>query len=161
VGATLGGERPPGYRHDSWNVDVGIDDDSRFDRCVRAVLGWEAQRGAGIRVAPSRTVAPDLTFALVLPLPVGYAIATARVIQVVDDGTRAGFAYGTLPCHPEEGEEAFLVHRRGGRVCFEVTAFSRPRDPLARLGSPITRWLQLRTNRTYLEAIRRVAADRP
>lgn len=159
VGATGRGERPAGYRHDSWNVDVGADDGSRFDRCARAVLAWEAQRGAGITVFPDRPVAPDLTFALVLPLPIGYAIATARIVQVVEEETVAGFAYGTLPSHPEEGEEIFLVHRRDGRVSFEVTAFSRPRDPLARLGAPVTRWLQVRTNRTYLGAIRKIADE--
>jgi uncharacterized protein (UPF0548 family) len=104
-------------------------------------------------------VAPDLTFALVLPLPIGYAIATARIVEVIEDDMVAGFAYGTLPNHPEEGEEIFLVRRRDGRVWFEVSAFSRPRDPLARLGSPVTRWLQVRTNRAYLEAIRRIADD--
>jgi uncharacterized protein (UPF0548 family) len=160
VGATGRGERPPGYRYDTWNIEVGADDGSRFGRCARAVLAWEAQRGAGITVAPPHTVSPDLTFALVLPLPIGYAIATARIVQIVEDQTVAGFAYGTLPSHPEEGEEIFLVHRRDGRVSFEVTAFSRPRDPLARLGSPITRWLQVRTNRAYLQAIRRIANDR-
>jgi uncharacterized protein (UPF0548 family) len=90
-------------------------------------------------------------------MPIGYAIATARIVHVVEDDAVAGFAYGTLPSHPEEGEEIFLVHRRDGRVSFEVRAFSRPRDPLARLGSPFARWLQLRTNKAYLEAIRRVA----
>src|SRR5204863_6274437 len=111
-----------------------------------------------IRVVPDRPAAIDLTFALALPLPIGYAIATARVVHVVDDEATIGFAYGTLPSHPEEGEEIFLVHRRAGCVCFEVSAFSRPRDPLARLGSPVTRWLQRRTNRTYRRTIRAIAA---
>ena len=69
-----------------------------------------------------------------------------------------GFAYGTLPAHPEAGEEIFVVRRRDGRVTFEVSAFSKVRDPLARLGAPITRWLQVRTNKTYLAEIARVAA---
>lgn len=157
VGATIRGETPAGYRSDRWEIDLGADDNSRFVRCGQAVQSWQAQRGARIRVTPDEPAALNMTFALTLPLPVGYALATARVVHVVDDDTTAGFAYGTLPAHPEQGEEAFLVHRREGRVLFEVTAFSRPRDPLARLGSPVTRWLQLRTNRTYLDAIRAVA----
>lgn len=158
VGATARQETPPGYRRDGWEADVGTDDGTRFERCGDAVLNWGAQRGAGIRVHPDRPVELDGTFALVLPLPIGHAIATARVVHVVRDDTAIGFAYGTLPAHPEEGEEIFLVRRRDGRVTFEVSAFSRPRDPLARLGYPVTRWLQLRTNRTYLDAIRTVAA---
>jgi len=158
VGATARGERPDGYQHDSWNVDVGTDEGSRFDRCGRAVLRWEAQHGAGIRIFPDGPVKSDLNFALALPLPVvGFVIATARVVAVIEEDDRIGFAYGTLPGHPEEGEEIFLVHRRDGRVSFEVTAFSRRRDPLARLGAPFTRWLQLRTNKTYLGAIQRIA----
>jgi len=158
VGATVRGETPTGYRRDSWEVDVGPDDASRFARCGSAVLQWAAQRGAGIQVVPDSPVLSGMTYALVLPLPVGYAIATARIVHVVQTAETIGFAYGTLPAHPEEGEEIFLVHRRGGRVIFEVSAFSRPRDALARLGYPVTRWLQQRTNRTYLEALRAIAA---
>jgi len=158
VGATVRGETPTGYRRDSWTVDVGADDDARFERCGAAVLSWAAQRGAGMRVVPDEPVRSDLTFALVIPLPVGFAIATARVVHVIENAETIGFAYGTLPSHPEEGEELFLVRRRDGRVSFEVSAFSRPRDPLARLGAPFTRWLQLRTNRTYLDTVRAIAA---
>jgi uncharacterized protein (UPF0548 family) len=158
VGATVRGERPGGYRHDRWEVDLGPDEDGRFERCGAAVLGWAAQRGAGIRIVPDQPVVPDLTFVLVLRLPLGFVLATARVVHVAQDDECIGFAYGTLPSHPEEGEEIFLVRRSDGRVTFEVAAFSRPRDPLARLGAPITRWLQVRTNRTYLDALRRIAA---
>ena len=158
VGATARGEKPAGYRHDRWEIDLGPDDAGRFERCGRAVLHWAAQRGAGIRVIPDEPVTADRTFVLVLPLPIGFTLATARVVHVVESDEQIGFAYGTLPSHPEEGEEIFLVHRANDRVSFEVGAFSRPRDPLARLGLPITRWLQLRTNQTYLDALRDIAA---
>ncbi|GAA4732513.1 hypothetical protein GCM10023350_14890 [Nocardioides endophyticus] len=36
-----------------------------------------------------------------------------RVVYVVDEPERAGFAYGTLPGHPETGEELFLLSRLG------------------------------------------------
>ena len=161
VGATARGERPGGYRHDRWEIDLGPDEDGRFERCGEAVLGWAAQRGAGIRVVPEEPATPGLTFVLVLKLPIGFVLATARVVHVEQSGECIGFAYGTMPAHPEEGEEIFLVRRSNGRVTFEVAAFSRPRDRLARLGAPIARWLQLRTNRTYLDALREVAAQRP
>jgi uncharacterized protein (UPF0548 family) len=158
VGATARGERPSGYRWDSWEADLGADEGDRFQRCGRAVLGWRAQKGAGIRVVPDLPAVVGSTHAIVVPLPVGNVIATARVVHVVDDADAIGFAYGTLPAHPEEGEEIFVVHRRDGRVTFEVSAFSKVRDPLARLGAPVTRWLQLRTNKTYLAEIQRIAA---
>lgn len=158
VGATVRGEQPSGYRHDRWEIDLGPDEGGRFDRSGEAVLNWAAQRGAGIRVVPDQPATTDLTFVLVLRLPFGFVLATARVVHVVQSDECIGFAYGTLPLHPEEGEEIFCVRRSGGRVTFEVGAFSRPRDLLARLGGPVTRWLQLRTNKTYLEALRRAAA---
>jgi uncharacterized protein (UPF0548 family) len=158
VGATVRGERPEGYRYDRWETELGVDEADRFERCGEGVLEWAAQRGAGMRIVPEQPVAMDLAFALVLPLPIGFTIATARVVHIVRSDTEMGFAYGTLPSHPEQGEEIFLVRRVAGKVTFEVAAFSRPRDPLARLGGPVTRWLQLRANRTYLRAIRQIAA---
>ena len=69
--------------------------------------------------------------------------------------TRIGFAYGTLPGHPERGEESFRVVRgHDDTIRFEVVAFTRPADPLARLGSPITRLMQKRITRGYLEGVR-------
>jgi uncharacterized protein (UPF0548 family) len=52
------------------------------------------------------------------------------------------------------GEEAFIV-RRGleGGVTFAITAFSRPRHLLSRLGSPLTRRIQLQTTRAYLSGL--------
>lgn len=51
----------------------------------------------------------------------------ARVVYVIDEPDRKGFAYGTLPGHAEEGEEAFLVHRDPeGSVWLTIRAFSRP-----------------------------------
>jgi uncharacterized protein (UPF0548 family) len=76
-------------------------------------------------------------------------------VSVTDDESRYGFAYGTLPGHPERGEEAFHVVRTGdGEVSFEVVAFSRPADRLARLGSPIARLIQTRVTRGYLDGVR-------
>ena len=77
----------------------------------------------------------------------------ARIVYLTDGPEEFGFAYGTLPAHPEEGEAAFRVIRRGERLVFTVTAFSRPRHTAARLGGPLSRALQLRANRSYLRAM--------
>ncbi len=53
--------------------------------------------------------------------------APCRVVYTVNEPDRQGFACGTLPGHPECGEEAFLVERDDdGAVTFAITAFSRP-----------------------------------
>jgi hypothetical protein len=54
-------------------------------------------------------------------------VCPCRVVHVVDEPRRRGFAYGTLPGHPEQGEESFTVtHEADDSVVFRVAAFSRP-----------------------------------
>jgi len=146
VGASAG-TMPLGYRHDRWEIDLGAFDEDTFRRLA-----------AGFTIAPGGPITAGLTFALVVPLPVGYVTGVGRVICVTDQPEDYGFVYGTLPAHPEQGEEAFHVARHGGRLVLTVIAFSRPRHPAARLGGPLTRALQLRANRSYLRAMRRAAA---
>ncbi|MDQ6617984.1 MAG: DUF1990 domain-containing protein [Actinomycetota bacterium] len=162
VGATAGGsgtgELPARYHHDRLETDLGPDDGDRFARAGQALLAWAPQRGAAIRVFPDQPVAADREFVLVMPLPVtGWALAPGRVAYLMDEPDRFGYAYGTLPGHPEQGEEAFVVIRADGRIRFEVIAFSRPQEPLARLGGPITRAFQVRTLRAYLRAMESAA----
>ena len=38
-------------------------------------------------------------------------LVPCRVMYVIDQPDRRGFAYGTLPGHPVSGEEAFVVSR--------------------------------------------------
>ena len=84
-----------------------------------------------------------------------WAVAPCRIVYVVDEADRFGFAYGTLPGHPEQGEEAFIVESRAdGDVRFSVTAFSRPAGTVAKLGAPITRMIQRRVTAGYLNALR-------
>jgi uncharacterized protein (UPF0548 family) len=75
-------------------------------------------------------------------------------MYVIDEPDKAGFAYGTLPGHPECGEAAFtLVLGSDARVAFVVRSFSRRVDPLARLGAPVARLVQTRVTRRYIDAL--------
>jgi uncharacterized protein (UPF0548 family) len=57
------------------------------------------------------------------------------VTYVLDEPRHKGFAYGTLPGHPERGEEAFALELHDdGAVTFTITAFSRPASLLAKAG---------------------------
>jgi uncharacterized protein (UPF0548 family) len=76
-----------------------------------------------------------------------YSLNACRIVYVVDDDDpmkRFGFAYGTLVEHAESGEERFTVewNRDDDRVWYDILAFSRPRQMLARLGYPLSRSLQ-------------------
>jgi uncharacterized protein (UPF0548 family) len=72
------------------------------------------------------------------------------------EGDERGFAYGTLPGHPESGEECFLVRLTpDGDVVYEIRVFFRLASPLARLGGPVSLLLQRLATDRYVAAIRR------
>ena len=82
--------------------------------------------------------------------------APCRIVGVTDGPDRWGFAYGTLPGHPEQGEEAFIVSMADdGDVRFEIRAFSRPGDPLIRMLGPLARSVQAWGTRGYLRSLGR------
>lgn len=78
----------------------------------------------------------------------------ARVVYVVDEPDRKGFAYGTLPGHPERGEEAFIVERRAdGSVWLVIRAFSRPSNAFFWAAYPALRMLQAVFTARYERAL--------
>ena len=155
-GATAG-DMPPGFHHDEWAADLGPFSQATFDRLADQLRHWHVQTGSGLTIFPAEPVRPGLTFVFWFRLPGAYATAAGRVVYVTSEPDRAGFAYGTLPAHPERGEEAFHLAREGDRLVFRVRAFSRPRHPLARLGAPVSRVLQARMNQAYLMTMRQAA----
>jgi uncharacterized protein (UPF0548 family) len=79
-----------------------------------------------------------------------------RVVYVIDEPTRRGFAYGTLPGHPESGEEAFVVEQRDDEsVWLTIRAFSRPAHPLLWVGYPVLRLFQAYFTSRYEHALTR------
>lgn len=72
-------------------------------------------------------IAAGDTALLTVPFgPIGIR-APCRVIYVIDEPKRKGFAYGTLPGHPESGEEAFIVDQTDdGSVWLTIRSLSRP-----------------------------------
>jgi uncharacterized protein (UPF0548 family) len=145
---------PPGYRHISRRAVIGSGD-AVFSAAATALLTWQAHLRAGLRVSASSPAAEPGGVVL-LGLRVGPICVRApcRVIYVTDEPARRGFAYGTLPGHPESGEEAFMIHQEdNGTVTFIITAFSRPATPLARIIGPAGRALQDHLTTRYLRAL--------
>lgn len=88
-------------------------------------------------------------------LGIGFGIKfPVRVIYVVDEPRRKGFAYGTLPGHPEDGEESWIVeHRDDDSVWITVRAFSRPANRWWWAVYPVLRVVQEYYTRRYLRAV--------
>jgi uncharacterized protein (UPF0548 family) len=88
-----------------------------------------------------------------LRLPLGMRLPV-RVIYVVNEPKKVGFAYGTLPGHPEDGEESWIVEQReDSSVWITVRAFSRPANWFWWCGYPILRIVQEVYTRRYLRAL--------
>jgi uncharacterized protein (UPF0548 family) len=153
VGATRG-TLPPGFHHLRCSRVIGVGADA-FAAASSALLAWQVQLRAGFRVTASEGTAQ--VGAIVLlgagagPLQFH---APCRVVYTVTEAQRRGFAYGTLPGHPERGEEAFMIEEReNGSVVFKITAFSRPATLAARAAGPLGRLIQRRVTQRYLNAL--------
>lgn len=158
VGAARNGEVPDGYRGDHRQAVVGSGR-ADFERAAAAVLDWRAQRGAALRVrATGPASEPGTVVVLTAGLRrLGYDIP-CRVVWASTDGDERGFAYGTLPGHPESGEECFLVRLTpDGDVVYEIRVFFRLASRAARLAGPLALLMQRLATDRYVSAIRRAA----
>jgi uncharacterized protein (UPF0548 family) len=158
VGATRDGSLPAGYRHDCRRVELGAGAEV-FERTVSGLRNWSVHRDAGLDIVPALAkVEEGVDIAVVGRAAPLYFVALCRIVYVIDGPDRHGFAYGTLPGHPESGEEAFVVERQpSGETVFGIVAFSRPAELLARVANPITRSVQVAVTNRYLEAVRGIA----
>ena len=158
MGTARSGEVPDGYRRASRRAVVGHGR-AEFERAAGAVLDWRAQRGAGLRVrATGPAGRPGTVVVLTAGLfRLGYDIP-CRVVWAETAGDERGFAYGTLPGHPESGEECFLVRLTPeGEVVYEIRVFFRLASRAARLAGPLSLALQRLATDRYVAAVRRAA----
>ena len=150
IGAT-NATPPASYNVDHNRIQLG-DGEATYKRAVEALkkwlhfdLGWVTIVPRGVVVEVGATVAVKArAFGT-------WSLNASRVVYVVDESRRFGFAYGTLPDHVECGEERFLIEwLPDDSVWYDILAFSRPRHPLVRLSFPFARMLQKRFARESL-----------
>ncbi|MFI5843075.1 DUF1990 family protein [Catenuloplanes sp. NPDC051500] len=158
TGATRHEPLPGGYRHVRHERVIGAGPDL-FRRAAAALDGWAVHRGAGLRVAADGpATAPGIDVRLGIGVGPLRLTAVCRVIYVIREPGRHGFAYGTLRHHPERGEESFVLSLDdSGRTTFTITAFSRPASLTARLSGPLGTAVQDLVTRRYLSAMHRLA----
>lgn len=150
VGCTSG-ELPAGYHHVRESAVVGLGR-AEFSTAADTIMSWGMHRRAGLRVrsaAETAVAGQDATFGF------GPVSIPVRVVYVVDEPDRRGFAYGTRRGHPECGEESFIVtfDEVSKQVRLEITAFSKPGTWWVRLGAPIGRLVQKWVTRRYIRAV--------
>ena len=144
----MSGNYPDGYHEHSSELTVEV----AWDAAREAVRQWAGHRSVGGVLAPR--VPPLIqgsTMAFAVRVFGIWATGSCRIVDVMDTDGEFGFSYGTLPHHPEEGEELFAVRDNGdGTVTFRVAAFSRPADIVTRLIGPLGRFIQRSMTRRYL-----------
>jgi uncharacterized protein (UPF0548 family) len=149
-----------------WTVDRSVIELGRgvdlFERARAAIQRWVMFQLGWVSIYPA-PVAVGAEVAVLARVPGLWVLNTCRVVYVVDEPQRYGFAYGTLPTHVERGEERFLVRHDplDDSVWFEILAVSRPNHWLAVLGYPYVRRLQRRFGRDALAAMTRAVAEPP
>ena len=157
VGATQTGP-PASYTVDHNRIRLG-EGERTYQRAVEALknwrqfdLGWVTIVPRGVEIKAGSTVAVKArAFGT-------WSLNACRVVYVIDESRRFGFAYGTLPDHVERGEERFLIEwLPDDSVWYDILAFSRPQHPLVKLSSPLARRLQKRFARDSLARMASVA----
>lgn len=160
VGATRnGGTPPPGYDRDRNRQLLGRGE-AAFAAGRDAIRGWRMFPPPLATIEPAGIPIAEGEVAGVIIRVFGlWFLNAARIVYVIDEPRRFGFAYGTLPGHAERGEERFLVEwLADDTVWYDLDAFSRPRYWAARLGYPLARRLQRRFVRLSKAAMARAVA---
>lgn len=153
VGSTSG-VLPIGYHHLQIRMIIGLGS-IQFGEAAQALLGWQMHLSSRLQVATSSMKVENEAVAI-LSIRAGSLRLNApcRVVYLIDEPNRQGFAYGTLPGHPESGEEAFVIEQADdGTVSSTITAFSKPASNLAKLAGPLGRLAQLRMTNHYLRSL--------
>jgi uncharacterized protein (UPF0548 family) len=157
-GATRG-DLPPGYHYVSRHVRLGTGP-AQFAAATAGLWQWQMHKRCHMTVQTS----PGLTAGQDVLMRVGLGPARlttpCRVVYVVEESHRRGFAYGTLPGHAESGEEAFIVTlENDDSVWLDITAFSRPATTLMKVAGPLGRFGQSFMTDRYVAAMRALATS--
>ena len=150
-------DAPAGYNVDHNRVLLGRGREV-LARAATAVRQWKMFDLGWVELFPAQ---PSLRAGETVAVIVGHlgfwSVNISRIVYLIEEDDRFGFAYGTLPSHAEQGEERFTVEydAQTEEVWYDLFAFSKPRAPLARLGYPFSRHLQKRFARDSLAAMKR------
>lgn len=165
VGVTRGDHQPLMRRsHHRARLGSG---EAVFAAAVAALRNWAMYRLPWTEVHPAGApVRPGMVFATLVRHLGFWSVNPCRVVYAEErsgDVHVQAFAIGTLPDHAERGEERFQVewHRSDDTVWFEILAFAEPRHWLARLGTPVVRWLQHRFGVQAVRAMHAAVAAGP
>jgi uncharacterized protein (UPF0548 family) len=147
---------PVGYNFDHNRVQLGAGP-AAFDSAMAAIRRWKMFDVDWMPLCWDDTPIETGANVAILVKHLGFwSINGCRIVYVIDEPERYGFAYGTLTEHAEIGEEQFMVewNRQDDSVWYDLVAVSKPRL-MARFGYPYARSLQRRFARDSKRAMQR------
>ena len=146
VGSTRDSSPPAGFIVDHNRELLGQGRDS-FEQAKHAIRRWKMFEVPGLKLVNNETPIEPGRNVVLLACHLGfYSLHSCRIVYVIDEAHRFGFAYGTLSEHVEIGEERFTVEHNPDtdEVWYDIYAFSRPGHIFVKLGYPYGRYLQKR-----------------
>ncbi len=160
VGSTLASTQVTGRTIRTEHLELGASSEA-FDAAVTGLRAWVCHRGLGATVHPADApLAVGTSLLVVLHVGPVSIVVPDRIVAVIDEPRRFGFAYGTLEGHQERGEESYVVEHLGDdRVVATIGLDARTATPAARLAAPAVGWFQRLAVRRYLSAWRDAVAS--
>ena len=157
VGATNTTLPASGYNVDHNRVQIGTGE-AVYKTGIEALKNWRQFDLGWVTVVPRGVpIEVGATVAVKARAFGSWSLNASRIVYMIEEDRRFGFAYGTLPDHVETGEERFSIEwLPDDSVWYDILAFSRPQHPLVRLSKPLARRLQKRFVRDSLRKIREI-----
>ena len=154
---------PAGYEHAVERVSLGHGEELwAFAKTLVDTWGVYPQTDwLGLSEYPA--VEPGAQVMVLVRMLGTWWTSPCRVVYVVDEPDRYGFAYGTLEGHVERGEELFLMLREPatGEVFYEIRVMARAAHVLAKALPPVVSFMQARFRKTaFAQVLARTASFR-
>ena len=159
LGSTRG-KLPRNYVVDHNRVRLGQGAET-FRRAVSALKAWHMFQLGWVRVHDNAAPIRVGSAVAVLIRHFGFwSLNASRIVYVIDEERRFGFAYGTLRDHAESGEERFCVEwDSDDSVVYDLLSFSRPHQWPVKVLQPVARVLQKRFARDSMLAMKRAVVE--
>jgi uncharacterized protein (UPF0548 family) len=127
---------PKGYVVDHTRSEIG-GGLSDFETAKSALRQWQHFDLGWVRVVnPEVPIAPGEVVAVEVRALGFWSLNLSRILYVIDEPNRFGFAYGTTPLHAERGEERFLLEYDPTPAISPTTCSRFPNRPIRSQNSP-------------------------
>ena len=159
VGETKIRAAPHGYPINQLREKLG-EGEQTYQKAVEALRSWQMYSTNWTELHPKNAPIENGEIVVMLVNHLGFwSLNPCRIVYSIEEETpqfsRNAFAVGTLPAHYEAGEERFMIewNRQTDEVYYELYAFARAHNWLAKIGFPFVPLFQKRFAANSYEAM--------